>query len=185
MIDLIAIKLIEALGGFLFENYINKMAEISLENAPSWYENVVDESKIYVFYAESGGVDIIPKAKNRTRELMIEKIDNIIEIVIYDNFRDIQSGAENRLIQEWKVDNNLPIFVDKSITYDKIEQVGAREEGFFTKKRDAMVFIRAYIPKKVVFEYQKERIINLKNGLLKEKSDSAFDELEDEIKEFE
>jgi len=171
MLSIVAGALIETLTKHMFQKYLNEQDKIEIDGAPSWYMKSID-NKICIFSQTSGGMGNIEKAKKQARFKMVKKINGIVDIVVYDNYKDVKSAKEKSLVSQWKQDSNLPTFIKKTLNYSRLSY---EEEVKST-------FIRACIPTKIVFEYEKTRLKLIKSKLLKYKTNKAMDELDSSTK---
>ncbi|MGM0419224.1 MAG: hypothetical protein ACQEQS_10925, partial [Thermodesulfobacteriota bacterium] len=165
MLEALGIKLITVLAGFLFETGLATSDKIQIDNAPSWYYETKNPEYIYVFSYKKGGIEKIDPLKNDLEKKMVKKIDKIIETVIYENFKDIKDKAENRLIQEFKNDENLNLFVRSNIKIERIKQRKAKEKGIIQDSQEAAVFGSAVLAKKELINYQKKRVEKLREKI--------------------
>lgn len=170
MLVLITGALVETLVKHMFSNYLDARDKIEIGGAPSWYMMPV-EDKMCTFSHKSGGMDMIDIVKDESRVKMIKKINGTIDIVIYENMKNVTNEKEKAVVNRWKVDSNLPVFVNKNLDYSRV----AFEDEINT------TFVRACIPKNTIIEYQKERLSNIKKEVLKFKAANADDELDKEL----
>jgi len=124
-----------------------------------------------VFSHKSGELDTIDFVKNKSRLKMIKKIDDTIDIVIYENIKNITNQKEKEIVNKWKIDSNLPVFVNKNLDYSRISY----------EDEIKATFVRACIPKKTFIDYQSKRLEIIKKEVLKFKSKSAINEMENEL----
>ena len=170
MLVLITSALVETLTKYMFSNYLNSLDKIDIDGAPSWYMKPV-EDKMCVFTHKTGNIDKIDFVKNTTKLKMIKKIDETIDIVIYDNLKNITNKKEKELVNKWKIDSSLPVFINKNLDYSRI---------LYEDDLNA-IFIRACISKQTFINYQKERLSIIKKEVLKLKSKRAVNEMENEL----
>ncbi|MEA2049397.1 MAG: hypothetical protein U9O56_01495 [Campylobacterota bacterium] len=170
MLLLITNALVETLVKHMFGNFLKEQDKIELDGAPSWYMNSVDD-EMCVFTHKSGGIDYIDITKNNAKLKMIKKINGTIDIVIYENSRNITNKKEQAVVDFWKNDSKLPTFVDKNLRYSRVK---------FEKEIDT-TFVRACIPNNIIIDYQKERLVKIKKEVTKFKSNNALDELDNEL----
>ena len=171
MVMIIATALIETLTKHMFSKYLDEQSKIEIGGAPSWYMQPMDD-KLCSFAHKSGGIDMIEVVKNSAKYKMKRKIDDTIEIVIYDNMKKVTNEKEKAVISKFKNDENLPIFINKYIDYSKVSY----EDEIDT------TFVRACIPKNTIIAYQTERLTKIKKEVLKVKARNAYDYLESEKK---
>ena len=170
MILLITSALVETLTKHMFSNYLDARDKVEIGGAPSWYMMPVDD-EMCVFAHKSGDMDTIDIVKNYARLKMIKKIDDTIDIVIYENLKNVQNKKEKEVINKWKIDSNLPVFVNQNLNYSRVsyeDEINA-------------TFARACIPNEIFINYQTERLKTIKKEVLKFKSNSALDEMDAEL----
>lgn len=171
MVLLITSALVETLTKHMFQNYLNARDKIEIGGAPSWYMKEV-EDEMCVFTHKSGGIDNIDIAKNNANLKMIKKIDGTIDVVIYENVKDITNKKEKAVVDLWKKDDYLHTFVDKNLRYSRVT---------FEDEIDT-VFVRACIPNDTIIDYQKNRLIKIKKEVTKFKANTAYDDLDNTMK---
>jgi hypothetical protein len=170
MVTAILSALVETLAGYMFSSYFDdNFKKIDIDNAPSWYLKS-EKNYMCTFSHKNGGLDSIDMAKNDSREKMIKRIDEVVEITIYDNLKHVKNEKEKAVIDIWKSDINLPIFVNKHLDYRKIEY----------KEEKDISFVSACIPKEIIINYQKDRLSTINKKVLGVKVKSAFSELNSE-----
>lgn len=167
MITVIATALVETLTKHMFKKYLDEMDKVEIGGAPSWYM-VELEDDLCTFAHKKGGFDSIDVAKNDAKFKMIKKIGEIVEIVIYDNMQTVKGVKDKTIVEKWKDDSNLPVFVNKYLNYSRV----AYEDEVDT------TFVRACIPRQVITNYQTDRLQDIESLVLSYKSDSALDELD-------
>jgi len=165
-LEAIALSLIKALSSFIFSKML-VYSDINIQGAPSWYQNQ-ESAYICVSTFQQGGLESVDIAKNKSKRLLTDKINEIMEIVVYDNFRKLDNESEKTFIKTFLKDDDLPIFVNKTTEYRNIEYV----------KKYHTTFIRACIDKKALLDYEKERIELIRKKLTHKRADEAFEELE-------
>ena len=170
MLVLITGALVETLVKHMFKNYLDARDQIEIGGAPSWYMAPV-EDKMCVFTHKSGGLDMIDIAKDNAKLKMIKKINGTIDIVIYENMKNIQNEKEKEVVNKWKKDSNLPVFINQNLDYSRV----SFEDEINT------TFVRACISNQTIITYQSERLKNIKKEVLKFKSRSAMDEMDMEF----
>lgn len=171
MVMVIASALVETLVKHMFTKYLNEQDKIEVGGAPSWYMKPI-EDQMCVFTHKQGGLDTIDISKENATMKMIKKIDTVVEIVIYDNTKKITNEKEKAVVQKWKHDDNLPMFVNKNINFSRISY----EDEIET------TFVRACIPKNTIVDYQKERLQNIQKEVLHIKAKRGYDDLDDSMK---
>lgn len=181
MLEAIAIKLVTALTGLLFNMGVKSMDKIQIDNAPSWYMEESNSNYIYVFSFKNGGIETIDPLKADLEIKMEKKIQDIIQTLIYENFRNINDPLEKELVNQFKKDANLPVFVKRYIKINRIKQQKGVKKGLFREQKDEITFGSAILPKKELINYQKERLSLLREKIELGKSKKAYDKLDSEI----
>ena len=181
MLDAIALKLITALSGFLFEGYLDAFKSVDIEGAPNWYQKSGSSVVLQGYGYEIGGIKSIDIAKENCKSDLRNKINKLIQISIEDNFKHIKNQKEKEIVRLYAIDANLPIFVDKNLKFEKIEHFDAEEKGVFQKARIAQTFVGCAVSKQSVLDYEKERLLEISKAVINFKSDEAIKELEAEI----
>jgi hypothetical protein len=152
----------------MFSNYLDEQSQIKIGGAPSWYMQPVD-NQICTFSHKKGKNDIeIDIVKDKSRFKMIKKINNTIDIVIYENTKNITNKKEKAVVNKFRIDDNLPLFVKQNLVYSKI----IYEDEIKT------TFVRSCIKSQIVLDYQILRLQEIKKEVTKEKAKSAFDDLD-------
>lgn len=178
MLEAIILKLVTTLTGYLFSATIDSFKSIEVEGAPSWYGKNLTHENLYAYGYARGDIESIEVARENCKITMIRRINDINEIVTYDNFKNIQDPKEKALINEFKNDPNIRVFVNKTMQFEKIEHFEAQDKSLLTKPRPAQTFAGGMIPKKVIIDYQKERLEKIKLSLTHFRADNNFDELD-------
>ena len=171
MLLLITNALVETLVKHMFGNFLKEQDKIEIGGAPSWYMTPV-EDEMCVFTHKSGGIDYIDITKQNANFKMIKKINGTIDIVVYENLKNITNKKEKAVVDIWKKDEYLPTFVDKNLRYSRVT---------FEDEVDT-TFVRACIPNNTIIDYQKERLTKIKKEVTKVKANSAYDDLDSTIK---
>jgi nitrate reductase NapAB chaperone NapD len=167
MLSILGMVCIEALAKHMITQSLNEMSKVDIGGAPSWYMKPVD-GKICTFAHKKGGMDYIDWTKENSQIKMVKKIDGMIEVVIYEKYKNIKDDKEKAILKKWSKDENLETFVKSKLNYEKI----IFEDEINT------TFVRSCIPQQEILEYEKQRMGNIEKNILKYKSDKAFDELE-------
>lgn len=171
MVSLLASALVNTLVDYMFNQAMNKMDSVHIDNAPSWYMQKVDDD-MCSFASSRGGIGLIEDTKNNASYQMYKDINGLINITVYENIKTVTTDKEQRLVEQWKSDPNLDTFIQKNIDFNKIKY----EDELDT------TFVRACIPKKTIINYQKDRLKNINKSLLNHKADSAMNELDEMLK---
>lgn len=181
MLEAIALKLITTLTGYLFENYLDTFKYAKIDGAPSWYAQSSSSENLHGYGFSKGGIESIDKARELCRTDLQNKIQKSIDIIVYDNFRDIADDAEKELVSRFKNDENLPLFVEKETRYEKIEHQNKREDSLFHDAREERTFTGCIIPKKAVVEYQTQRVNKIQKEVSLHRNEGALDSLDKEF----
>ena len=146
---------------------LDNFSTVKIQGAPSWYMKRVD-GEICVYDYEKGDFSAIDRAKRKAKIKMIKKIDGLIDVVIYENAPRFNTQKEIALMKKFKKDDNLNLFVDKNMKFEKIEYYKDEKE----------VFVRGCIPAKEVLSYEERRLKEIRKKVLNVKVTTAFDELD-------
>lgn len=165
-LEAIALSLVKTLSSFLFSKML-VYSDVKIQGAPSWYQKA-DSAYVCVSTYNSGGLEAVEIAKDNAKKILINKINEIMEIVVYDNYRNIEDKSEKLFIKTFLKDEDLPVFVNKNIDYKNIEYI----------EKSKLAFVRGCIGKDVILSYEKERIGIIKNKLTHKRAENAFDELD-------
>ena len=95
---------------------------------------------------------------------MKKKLDDTIEVVVYENIKNVTSKKEREVIEKFKQDINLPIFIKKNINYSRISY----EDEIDT------TFARACIQNKIIIQYQTQRLNKIKKEVSQVKANRCF-----------
>lgn len=171
MVIVIASALIETLTKHMFQKYLNEKDKVEIGGAPSWYEKPIDD-RVCVFTNVKGGLSSIDTARDDAKIKMAKTINGLVEITIHDNYKKIKNEKEKEVVEQWKTDSNLPIFVNKNIDFSRV---------VYEDKLD-ITFVRACVDKKTIIKYQSERLSEIKKAVLKHKTKSAMQEMDNSIK---
>jgi hypothetical protein len=182
MLEVIALKLISSLTGFLFEGYLDTFKYSKIDGAPSWYGQSGSNSQLVGYGYTKGGIESIQIAQNNCRFDIEKKINKSIEVIIYDNFKHIKDSKEKAFLGQVQNDVTLKTFIEKNVKFEKIEHLKEKKASLFSdgRKYDE-TFAGCMVDKKVILEYQKDRLITLQKDLTNFKSSNALDELDAEL----
>ena len=170
MLESLAFALVKTFITFMFQQNLEHMQAVHIQGAPTWYyqqtsEHICDSGFAY------GRLEAIDAAKAEARKQMVLRLKNAMESVVYEHFRDQTDPAERALIDRFKSDDNLPVFVEGSVVYENIE---------YREKRST-AYTRVCIPKERLQAYQEERVGKLKKAVTLHHRDRAFDTLDSEL----
>ena len=171
MVGVITTALVGTLIQYMFEKSLDQMDEVAIGGAPSWYMEDTDD-KMCTFSHTQGGIDFIDATKVKAKNKMLTKINDLIEVTIYDNKKLIKNNQDFQLVKMFKNDPFLDGFVKKNLHYPKV----VFEDEINT------TFVKSCIKKNVIIEYQTQRIQKIKAKLTTHKANKAFDELDAALK---
>ncbi|MCX8083683.1 MAG: hypothetical protein N3C60_02045 [Calditerrivibrio sp.] len=165
-LEAIAVSLVKTLSSFLFSKML-VYSDVNIQGAPSWFHKP-ESAYVCVSTYQEGGLESVDIAKDKAKKMMISKINEIMEIVVYDNYRNLENKSEKAFVKSFVKDDDLHIFVNKNIDFRNIEYV----------KKVNITFVRGCVDKNTIIEYEKERIDMIRKKLTHKRADEAFDELE-------
>jgi hypothetical protein len=170
MLESLAFALVKTFISFMFQQHLEHMQAVKIEGAPNWYyqqtvDHICDSGFAY------GSLEAVEAAKGEARKQMVMHLKNAMETVVYENFRDRKDPAERDLIDSFKQDANLPVFVEGSVVYENIEY----------RDKQATAYTRVCIPKETLQAYQEERVAKLRKAVMLHHRDRAIGELEGEV----
>lgn len=169
MLEVIALTFVKFLTNALLKGVWGYATGTVIDGAPSWFYKT-DKARLCIYSYEDGGLESVEKAKTKAGIEMIKQIDGVIEIVLYDNFKNVEDPKEKMFIQKLKKDEYLPLFVKKNMIFHKIKY----EEDI---KRS---FVKACIENDELIAYQTERSKKIAKKLTHFRADTGFDELKNE-----
>jgi hypothetical protein len=170
MLESLAFALVKTLITFMFQQHLERMQSVRVEGAPAWFYlqtsgHVCDSGFAY------GRLEAVEQSKENARNQMVLRIKTAMETVAYENFRDKTDPAERELIERFKQDENLPVFVEGSVIYENI----------LFQQKQSTAYARACISKGKLQAYQEERVGKLKKAVTLHHRDRAMDALDGEL----
>jgi len=165
-LEAIGLSLVKALSSFLFSKML-VYSDINIQGAPTWFQKP-ESAYICISTYQEGDLGSVEIAKDKAKKQMSNKLNEIMEIVVYDNYRNLEDKSEKAFVKSFLNDEDLPIFVNKNIEFKNIEYV----------KKVNTTFVRGCISKDNVIEYEKERIELIRKKLTHKRADNAFEELD-------
>jgi hypothetical protein len=166
MFEGIAFALVKTLTSYLFSGYLKAhYGSVEIEGAPSWYGSEPSEA-ICVSTYNYGGIDKLELTKKQSKTKLDKRIEHIIEIVVYQNFKNLKPDEE-KFLESIEKDKKLPLFIDANMRFQNIK----------VDKDKKMVFVRSCLDKEAFIKYEKSRVKELQKDVVFYKSDKAFDEL--------
>lgn len=169
MLEAVAITFVKFLTNMLLTGLFGGAANVNIEGAPSWFHKT-DKARLCVSTYADGGMESIERAKKKAGIAMVKKIDDVIEVVVYENYRNIEDQKEKEFIHQMKEDEYLPIFVKRSMNYRNVEYI----------KKQRRTFVQGCIDNAELIQYQDERAKKMVKKLSHFRADRGFDELENE-----
>ncbi len=169
---LIVGAMVETLAKHMTQKYLDNMDGVKIGGAPSWYMEPVKD-QMCVFTHRKGSFNSIDIAKKNANFKMSKKINDVIEVVIYDTKGNIKDKKEKAVVNQFKKDENLGVFIKKNMKYNKVTY----EEEVKT------AFVKACIPVKTIMVYQEGRLMEINEAVLNAKTSSAFGSLDGEFGE--
>jgi hypothetical protein len=174
MLESLAFALVKTFITFMFTQQLEHAQSVRIEGAPGWYyqqtvNHICDSG------SAQGGLESVEQAKADARGQMVGRLDQALEIVVYENFRNRIDPTERALVDRFKQDENLPVFVESAVVYENIEY----------KKKQRTAYARVCIPKERLEIYQEERVAKLQKAVTHHHRDRAFDALDSELKALE
>ena len=167
MISLIATAMLKTLTSYLFGSYLKAhYGSVEIDGAPSWYGQEPSEA-ICVSTYNKGGLEKLEITKKESKIKLRKKVNHILEIVIYKNFKNLTPDEEAFLNSIYK-DKKLPLFVDANTKFQNIK----------VDEDKHMVFVRSCLDKQALINYEKNRVKELKKDVTYYKEDKAFNELD-------
>ena len=167
MVLAIATALVKTLSSYLFSSYLKAhYGSVEIDGAPSWYGEEPDEA-ICVSTYRNGGIEELEFTKNDSKIKLRKKVNHILELVIYNNFKNLTPDEEDFLNKIAK-DKKLPLFVDSNTKFQNIK----------VDEDEKKVFVRSCLDKEALINYEKNRVKELSKNLTYYKADKGFDELE-------
>jgi hypothetical protein len=177
MLEAIAIKLVTTLAGYLFEMALESRENINIEGAPGWYGKADNKDTLYVYAFLEGGLETVDPIKEEVRRKMRERIQQAIDVTVYEKFRDVSDPKEKALVDQFQKDPNLALFVSRHLKFHKLEHFEAKDANLFSGARTARTFAAGVIPTQLVIDYQEERIKKIRYQITHGRADDAFEEL--------
>jgi hypothetical protein len=170
MLESLAFALVKTFITFMFTQHLEHAQSVRIEGAPSWYYQQT-VGHICDSGSAAGGLGSVELSKADARKSMVQRLEKALEIVVYENFNSRSDAAERALIERFKRDENLPVFVESAVIYENIEY----------RKKPQTAFARVCIPKEKLQAYQETRVAKLQKAVTHHHRDRGFDELEQSL----
>jgi hypothetical protein len=167
MLSIIGTAMLKSLTSYLFGNYLkSQYGSIEIDGAPNWYGTESKELICLSTYRD-GELSQLDDTKRDAKILLNRKVGHILEVVIYQNFKNLKPDEET-FLNSIKKDKKLSLFIDANTKFQNIRVDNKKHK----------VFVRTCLDKKAFIKYEKDRIKELSKNLTFYKADKAFDELE-------
>jgi hypothetical protein len=170
MLESLAFALVKTFITFMFEQHLENMQSVKLQGAPAWYAQQTRNHICESGYA-LGGLNAVDASKVNARLSMAKRIQQAMESVAYESYRNRTEPTEQALVKQFTVDVNLPAFINASVVYENIEY----------REKTMMAYTRVCIPKERMVSYQQERVTLLAKNVSIHRRNRGMDELESEI----
>jgi hypothetical protein len=171
MLEALAFALVKTFITFMFEQHLENMQSVKLDGAPAWYAQQTRNHICESGYA-LGGLNAVDVSKANARTSMAKRIEQAMESVAYESYRNRTEPTEQALVKQFTVDANLPTFINASVIYENIEY----------REKNSIAYTRVCIPKERMVNYQEERVTLLAKSLSIERRNRGMEELDSEIK---
>ncbi|QEP42842.1 hypothetical protein D5085_06690 [Ectothiorhodospiraceae bacterium BW-2] len=167
MLEGLLLSLVNTLASFLFEQYLKSTTEVEVDGAPRWYYHE-EASKFCTFNFIDGDYYLLERAKSANKQLMVQRIERLTDVVVYENLHQVRTVEERQMVNQFKQDPQLPLFVEAKMNFIKISYEEEVER----------VFVKGCIDKTTLEAYEKQRLIDISHRLSRYRAGNAFDELE-------
>ena len=167
MLAVIGTAMLKSLTSYLFGSYLKAhYGSLEIDGAPNWYGTESKEVICLSTYRD-GDLSQLDNTKRDAKIQLNKKVGHILEVVIYQNFKNLKPDEE-AFLNSIKKDKKLSLFIDANTKFQNIK----------VDDEENRVFIRTCLDKKSLIKYEKDRIKELSKDLTFYKADKAFDELE-------
>jgi hypothetical protein len=170
MLEAFAFALVKTFITFMFEQHLENMQSVKLQGAPAWYAQQTRNHICESGYA-LGELNAVDVSKTNARTSMGKRIQQAMESVAYESYRNRTEPTEQALIKQFMVDVNLPAFINASVVYENIEY----------REKTRVAYTRVCIPKERMVTYQEERVTLLAKNLSIHRRNRGMDELDKEL----
>ena len=166
----LALSLGNTLAGYIFNIYLRTENTLDIDGAPDWYLRNNDTEWDCAFDYAPGSLASVEAANSEATKNLVAQQEQYVQSAIRDEVqrRKPRNEKERQLVAQFRNDSELKNFVTGQrqflkITYD--EDVRA-------------AFVKACLSREIVVAYQKERLQKITTKLSKNRTESAFGELE-------
>lgn len=166
-LESIAFALIKTLTSFVFSQILSH-SSVSIDGAPDWFmkENRYQMCASAYKYGDLSSIEI---AKSKSIDLLKDRVENLLIIVVNENIKNA-TPEEKVFLEAFVTDRSFEIFIMKNTNFKDIKY----------DKKHKVSFVRACIDREEFLEFEKKKIDELKKKLTIERSNKAFEELENE-----
>ncbi len=168
MLESLATSLLKTLVVFIFQKSLESGAQIDIEGAPRWYgKQAYGMFCVSTYYRDGlGAVDI---AKEKLYRKMEERIRELIQIAIYENFRDVKDPKEVSFLEAVAKDPKLGLYVKSAM---QIRNIKYDEDS-------RTAFVRGCISQESFELYQSRRLKEIRKAVSVKRAEEAIKELEE------
>ena len=170
MLEALAFALVKTFITFMFEQHLENMQSVKLEGAPAWYAQQTRNHICESGYA-LGGLNAVDVSKANARTSMVKRIQQAMESVAYESYRNRTEPTEQALVKQFTVDANLPTFINTSVVYENIQY----------REKTRLAYTRVCIAKERMLAYQEERVTLLAKSVTIHRRNRGMDELDKEL----
>jgi hypothetical protein len=170
MLESLAFVLLKTFVAYMFHKALHAADTVRIDQAPGWYYKAKKGHACVSTYAK-GGIASVDAAKRYANDALVRRIDETVQAVVQDNFRQVEKTAERTLIASFATDPGLPRFVRAYAQTTNIE---------YRKKIDTS-FARACIGGEPLTRYQRERLEAIRLAVMMKYRGQAFDDLDREL----
>ncbi|MBI5329763.1 MAG: hypothetical protein HZB71_04025 [Betaproteobacteria bacterium] len=170
MLESLAFALVKTLISFMFQQHLEESQAVRMEGAPAWYYRQAENQLCESAFAQ-GGLEAVEASKSNARAQLVTRINRAMDVVIYDNFRNRRDPAERDLIDRFRLDADLPVFVDGSAVDENLEY----------REQQRTAYARACLPKEKLVSYQTERVGKLRKSVTLHRRDRGFEEMDADV----
>lgn len=171
MLESLAFALAKSLIVFMFDTHLENLQSVKIQGAPSWYAQQTVDHVCDSGFAK-GSLNAVDQSKKSAQLSMKKRIENSLQAVVYNSYRDRTANDELELIQGFIKDRNLQTFINANLIYENIEY----------REKSSTAFTRACITKESMLTYQQERLIKLAKTLSLHRRDKSINDLDAEVK---
>jgi len=170
MLESLAFVLLKTFVAYMFHKALVAADTVRIDDAPRWYYKAKKGYACASAYAK-GGMGSVDSAKRYANDALVRHINETVQAVIHDNFRQDEKPAERDLIAGFETDPGLPAFI----------RAHARTANIEYRKKVDTAFARACIGEQPLTRYQGERLEAIRIAVIGKYQAEAFDDLDREM----